>query len=205
MGMSMRISRKIRKTKKRKTRSLRKTKKLFGGADIFKKFNITLNLFFRPTIRQGLSQAQKNGISNTTVLLRERYPTVTTPVINYIKQSYTAQELIDYLGPLGIMHGIPSNEIWVENTNAINFDISVPSINSLTDLPVTAQDIREILQRDSLEDAVYEGYDTNGWVIYTLQNVGGNLVDTNFNSPEHYQYGLLDYRTRPIIVTSIQE
>jgi hypothetical protein len=176
-------------------------KKSRGGA-ANKVFRIQLKLTFYP--KEPINQS-------TSQLLEAKYhqPTLKKNIEEYIKQMFPINDpnspknfIINLLMPLTYFMATITNVEWKPNFT-VQFDASVPMINHNTGQPFTINDIKSRLKNEQLEDLVYMPYETNGWLIYKLENVNGTLVDINNGQNVKDEFGHIDYRENPINVTAL--
>jgi len=186
-------SRTLKRGRVAKSRKNKKSTRKYRGGDIStKNFLVTLNLRFRPAI---IDPENQQNIQTTRDSLRQKYPTSPNPIIDYVKDNFTAQRLIEDLMPLTPYNEDISNAQWINNFS-IRFTIIVPEINQNTGQPFTAHDVKHELRTDSLEDGVYESVYTNGWTIKTMVFDNENLVEDDSGT----EYGTVDYRHNTITV-----
>jgi hypothetical protein len=175
-----------RRTRKQRNQrnATRKQRKQRGGSS--SSFQVILNLTFNPAER---TPENEQNIETTIDALEDTFTESDMPIVDYIKNRFTAQRLIeDNLMPLTAERATISNAQWL-NGFGVSFTITLPQNGQ----PFTKQEIQQSLRTDSLEDGVYESVNTNGWTIKTMNE---NLEDDDTG----YEFGTVDYRQNPITV-----
>ena len=71
------------------------------------------------------------------------------------------------------------------------------AINMVVETDQTADELREDLEMNSLEDGEYEAGCETGWILFT-RDEEGNMYDGDWNNTDVWEYGLVDYRQNPI-------
>jgi len=66
----------------------------------------------------------------------------------------------------------------------------------------TAEELKEELEDNSLEDGEYEACGETGWILMT-RGPNGEVFSEPWDSTDTWEYGLTDYRQNPIIITQI--
>ena len=190
------VSKKITK-KASRTRS----KKSRGGA-ANKVFRIQLKLTFYP--KDPIDQATSQVLADTY-----HQPSLNANIEAFIKQKFPINNpnspknfIINLLMPLVSFMATITNVQWKPNFT-VQFDAIVPMINRNTGQPFTINEIKTELKMAPLEDQVYMPYETNGWLIYKLENVNGTLEDINNGQNVKDEFGHIDYRENPINVTAL--
>jgi hypothetical protein len=154
------------------------------------KFQVTLNFKFEETyiedygyMSEEEEQEKQDAYDRTEKYYQEN------SLVEHIK-SFEPMELVGYI----LMDD--DGEVVSAEWDAEKFQIhmTVTSEN-------TAEDIRETLRSNSLEDGEYEAYGETGWLLFTRgpegETFNGGMEEGFWN------YGCIDYRENPILITKL--
>ena len=104
-------------------------------------------------------------------------------IIDYIK-SNDAMSMVEYV----VTDGEVLSAEWDESAFAIRMDVYTDG---------TADELREDLLMNSLEDGEYETCGESPWVLFT-RNKDGEPFEGSMDMEDVWEYGLVDYRRNPI-------
>lgn len=74
------------------------------------------------------------------------------------------------------------------------------AIHMVVQTTQTADELRDDLLMNSLEDGEYEACGETGWILFT-RDEEGNAYQGGEGSDDVWEYGLVDYRENPITIT----
>lgn len=80
------------------------------------------------------------------------------------------------------------------------WDATAFAIHMVVETDQSAEELEEDLQMNSLEDGEYEACGETGWILFT-RDEEGNVYNGGEGSEDVWEYGLVDYRQNPIIIT----
>jgi hypothetical protein len=122
-----------------------------------KKFNVTLNLYFRDTYRD----------EDESEVPHVEFPSVGFPSVeDYIKATFSAKNMTEYL--------IDEFDI---NIISAEWDKEEFKMHLVIETKKTAEDLRGDLRDLSLEDTEYEAGDNTGWILFTSKGREFGLTD----------------------------
>jgi len=152
------------------------------------KFQITLNFsfdahdveeFYDDTVTKN---AKKQAFERTQKYYEDHN------IIEYIK-SNDAMGMVEYI--LG--EGEVLSAEWDKEKFAIHMVVESDQ---------TADELKDDLEMNSLEDGEYEACGETGWILFT-RDAEGKVYDGDWNMKDAWEYGLVDYRQNPIEITSV--
>ena len=82
------------------------------------------------------------------------------------------------------------------------WDVEKFAMHLVVDTEETADQLLEDLKMNSLEDGEYEACGETGWILFT-RNSDGSIYDGDWNVKDAWEFGLVDYRSNPIEITTL--
>ncbi len=147
------------------------------------KFNVTLNMSFEEhTEHYRYEPGQKKALQRTSDYYAKN------SVTEYIK-TFDAFGLVEYICCDG-------------EVLSAEWDTEKFQIHMVVDADGTAEELVEDLKMNSLEDGEYEACGETGWILFT-RGPNGEIYDGDWNKKGFWEYGLMDYRSNPIVVQEI--
>jgi hypothetical protein len=108
----------------------------------------------------------------------------------YVK-SFSAMELVENMPSQG-------------EVLSAEWDPAAFQIHMIVKTDQDADDLRDELEMNSLEDGEYEACGETGWILFT-RDPEGKTLGPPWDMKNFWEYALLDYRDNPIVVTPCEE
>jgi hypothetical protein len=157
-----------------------------------KQFRVTINLSFEPHYwddgfgsyeeSRTEQKAKKAAFDRTDAYFAEHN------IIDYIK-SNSAMEAVEYI--------FCSSEVKSAEWDPENFQIHM-----VVESDEEAEDLREELEMNSLEDGEYEGCGDSAWMVFT-RGPNGEPLGPPWDMKDFWEYGLVDYRNNEIVIEEV--
>ncbi len=157
-----------------------------------KQFRVTITMTFVPHYWDGEistyeesraeKKAKKAAFDRTDAYFAEHN------IIDYIK-SNSAMEAVEYI--------FCNSEV-----KSAEWDPEKFQIHMLVESDETAEDLREDLEMNSLEDGEYEGCGDSAWKVFT-RGPKGERLGPPWDMKDFWEYGLVDYRNNPIVIEEV--
>lgn len=114
---------------------------------------------------------------------------------------FTEHNLIDYIKSNSAMEAVECIFCNSEVKSA-EWDPETFQIHMVVESDETAEELREDLEMNSLEDGEYEGCGDSAWMVFT-RGPNGEPLGSPWDMKDFWEYGLVDYRNNPIVIEEV--
>ena len=114
---------------------------------------------------------------------------------------YIKHDLEDYIKTYDAM-GMVEHTICNGEVLSATWDEDEFAIHMVVETNQTAEELKEDLEMNSLEDGEYEACGESGWILFT-RGPDGEVFEGGEGSEDVWEYGLTDYRDNDIEIEAI--
>ncbi len=111
-------------------------------------------------------------------------------MIEHVKSNH-AMELVGYI----LCEGEVLSAEWDKERFALHMVVTTEQ---------DAEDLRQELESNSLEDGEYEACGETGWILFT-RGPNGEIYNGGLDMKDIWEYALVDYRENPILIEEISD
>lgn len=159
------------------------------------KYQITINLTFSPhhwdDVHSTYDETRKESKARKAAFERTDAYYQKHDIIDYIKANNTAMDMVECV-------------FCEAEVLSAEWDREAFAIHMVVEADQTAEELREDLEMNSLEDGEYEACGESGWILFTRDEEGRPYMG-GMGSEDIWEYGLVDYRQNPIVVVQMPD
>lgn len=156
------------------------------------KFQVTLHFTFSPHGDDEYcdSHSRKNENAKKKAFARTEKYYEEHSIIDHVKGN-NAMDFVETI----LCDGDVLSAEWDKETFAIHMVVETDA---------TAEELRQELEMNSLEDGEYEACGDTGWIVMT-RGPNGEIFGPPWDMKDTWEYGLTDYRFNPIDIKEMTE